>query len=337
MIENFKTSNNSGLPKYKQLADLIVNYAISGKAKINDKLPSVQILSSELNLSRETIFKALDIVARKGIIKASNRKGYYITKITSDIDYRVFLMLDRLTSFKEKIYDAIRLNLGEKSEVDIYFHHRNKSVFKSIITQNINSYTHFVISTFFYEDVSDILNSIPNKRLILIDKFEPLVKTQHSQIYQDFSEDIFRSLYQLNESIKKYKKICLVAPSASPHKDMVVKGFEKYCNHFKVPYSLCENDGMSTIKKGDVYLLISAKNDDLVKIIKYCNSNNCTLGKEIGVISYNETQLKEVLEGGITVISTDFYRMGQRAAEIIKDGTTVIEANPSKVFFRKSL
>jgi DNA-binding LacI/PurR family transcriptional regulator len=39
------------------------------------------------------------------------------------------------------------------------------------------------------------------------------------------------------------------------------------------------------------------------------------LGKDIGVISYNDTPLKDLL--GITVISTDFQVMGETAAYMI--------------------
>jgi len=39
------------------------------------------------------------------------------------------------------------------------------------------------------------------------------------------------------------------------------------------------------------------------------------LGEDIGIISYNDTPLKELL--GITVISTDFQKMGSAAAEMI--------------------
>ena len=46
-------------------------------------------------------------------------------------------------------------------------------------------------------------------------------------------------------------------------------------------------------------------------------SENLTLAKDIGVISYNDTLLKEIVEGGITTITTDFNVMGKRLAEMI--------------------
>ena len=41
------------------------------------------------------------------------------------------------------------------------------------------------------------------------------------------------------------------------------------------------------------------------------------LGTDIGVISYNDTPLKDLL--GITVISTDFQKMGILAAKMLLD------------------
>ena len=41
------------------------------------------------------------------------------------------------------------------------------------------------------------------------------------------------------------------------------------------------------------------------------------LGKEVGVISYNETPLKRFLLNGLTTISTDFVAMGSTVANLI--------------------
>lgn len=337
MIQYFHIKENSQVPKYKQLADSIIAHISSGKVGIDTKLPSVKALSSELSLSRETVFKGLNLVSEKGIITSKNRKGYYVTKTNTNIDFRVFFMLDKITSFKEKIYDGLRFNLEKNSEVDIFFHHSNKKVFKSIIIENLNSYTHFVISTFFKEDITDVLNLIPENKLIIIDKYEPNIKKAHSQIFQDFSQDIYNSLCSAHSIISKYSELCLVAPKSAPHRTYVLKGFNQYSNKNKTKCSVIEFAKRNTLKSDTAYLLIGIKNDDLVEIIKFCKENNYTLGNEVGVISYNDTQLKEVLEGGITVISTDFKQMGRRVAAVIKNNEKVIEANSSKLILRKSL
>ena len=67
------------------------------------------------------------------------------------------------------------------------------------------------------------------------------------------------------------------------------------------------------LKSGDLFVTI--EESDLVNLIKQIREDEFTLGKEIGVISYNDTPLKDLL--GITVVSTDFKFMGEVAAQKI--------------------
>jgi DNA-binding LacI/PurR family transcriptional regulator len=62
-------------------------------------------------------------------------------------------------------------------------------------------------------------------------------------------------------------------------------------------------------------IFITIRERDLVNLVKQVRQNNLKLGEDIGIISYNETPLKELL--GITVITTDFKAMGESAAYMI--------------------
>ncbi len=57
--------------------------------------------------------------------------------------------------------------------------------------------------------------------------------------------------------------------------------------------------------------------DDLVTLIEKILSSNFEVGKDVGVISYNETAIKKIILNGITTISTDFQMMGEKTAELI--------------------
>lgn len=61
------------------------------------------------------------------------------------------------------------------------------------------------------------------------------------------------------------------------------------------------------------------------------------VGKEVGIISYNETPLKEILLDGITIISTDFEKLGQTAAQMILENRKEYIANPFRLMVRNSL
>jgi DNA-binding LacI/PurR family transcriptional regulator len=57
--------------------------------------------------------------------------------------------------------------------------------------------------------------------------------------------------------------------------------------------------------------------DDLLVLLEKIKSTSLKVGKNIGIISYNETPWKSFLLDGITTISTDFKKMGEMAAHMI--------------------
>jgi DNA-binding LacI/PurR family transcriptional regulator len=59
------------------------------------------------------------------------------------------------------------------------------------------------------------------------------------------------------------------------------------------------------------------------------------LGQEIGIISFNETTLKELLN--ITVITTDFNTMGNTAATLLLENKRIKVKNPFYMIRRDSL
>jgi DNA-binding LacI/PurR family transcriptional regulator len=62
--------------------------------------------------------------------------------------------------------------------------------------------------------------------------------------------------------------------------------------------------------------------NDLVILIEKIHEIKLQVGKQIGVISYNETPLKKIIQNGITTISTEIQIMGKRAAELILGKST---------------
>ena len=78
-------------------------------------------------------------------------------------------------------------------------------------------------------------------------------------------------------------------------------------------------------------------NQNLIVLIKKMRDQRLVLGKDIGIISYNETLLKEIVEGGITTISTDFKEMGKRLAQMIINRERFLIENPNDLIIRNSL
>ena len=55
----------------------------------------------------------------------------------------------------------------------------------------------------------------------------------------------------------------------------------------------------------------------MVLLIEKIIETKLKVGKQMGVIYYNETPLKKNILNGITAISPDFHLMGEKAAQLI--------------------
>ena len=92
---------------------------------------------------------------------------------------------------------------------------------------------------------------------------------------------------------------------------------------------------MHQLKTGEAYIVIEETN--LVNLIKSCRSGELKVGKDVDIISYNETPLKEILLDGISIISTDHAKMRETAARLILENRKEKIKNPFTLILRKSL
>jgi DNA-binding LacI/PurR family transcriptional regulator len=72
-------------------------------------------------------------------------------------------------------------------------------------------------------------------------------------------------------------------------------------------------------------------------MVKIARNYQLKLGKKFGIVSFNDTMLKEVVAGGITTISTDFAEMGKTLADMVLNKKSIQVRNPAKLIIRNSL
>ncbi|TKD57918.1 GntR family transcriptional regulator [Flavobacterium sp. ASW18X] len=331
--------SDSKKPKYLRLAEAITKQIQDGKLGMNQKLPSVNKLSKEFSFSRETVFKALAYLSEKGIVRAVDKIGYFVTDVVAEQEYSIFLLLDKFTPFKEDLYNSMRLKLGSKAKVDLFFHHQNPQVFANLIAQNAKNYSHFVITTYLDDAklLKETLKKLPEEKVILIDKQESSASKDSGMIFQDFQNDIYNALKDNLELVQKYQRYILITHENAPHAPFITSGFKKFCKDYQLKSEIHHRVDPVAFEAGNLYITIDAYDRDLVDIIKLTRSNGWQLGNQVGLISYNDTTTKEVLDGGITVISTDFKKMGVDTANMILTGKMEQKPNTTNVILRNSL
>jgi DNA-binding LacI/PurR family transcriptional regulator len=169
--------------------------------------------------------------------------------------------------------------------------------------------------------------------VFILDRLKPDLKI-YPVLYQDFENDFYDALVEGHELLKKYRKLVFVNPGGKEPAERV-KGFERFCNAngfgFQVVKSL---DGLRP-ELYEAYFVTSDR--DLVEIVKLARDYNYKLGKKFGIVSFNDTMLKEVVAGGITTISTDFIEMGKTLTDMVLSKKIVQVRNPSRLIVRNSL
>src|SRR5205085_1903786 len=95
----------------------------------------------------------------------------------------------------------------------------------------------------------------------------------------------------------------------------IIKGFLNFCDTYAFNNKIVHNMVNEPIDSGEVF--INLMEDDLVNLIEKIMATKLVVGKDVGVISYNETPVKKIILEGITTISTDFKIMGERTAQLI--------------------
>jgi DNA-binding transcriptional regulator YhcF (GntR family) len=324
--------------KYVQLTNAIVQAIEQGKLEKDYLLPSINEMSYELDISRDTVEKAYRKLKSLGVVGSIPGRGYFISKTDFKQSIKVFLIFNKLSAHKKIIYDSIVSVLGEKAAIDFYIYNNDFNLFKKLIQGRKEAYTHYVIIPHFVEgsdQANDIINEIKDGQLILLDKLIPGIQRNYSAVYENFEQDIFGALKEALPRLQKYERLKIVFPAYNYFPDEILKGFHAFCHEYAFEYSVIYDIAAEKIEEGDVF--INLVEDDLVVLLGKIQHSKFEVGKHIGIISYNETPWKEFILQGITTISTDFKKMGELAAQMILNNEKNHIEVPFSVTLRKSL
>ena len=328
----------SATPKYYQLANSIIKAIVDKKVQQDDILPSINEVSYAFEISRDTAEKAYKYLKGLGILGSVPGKGYYVQQTNLDQRYKVLLLFNKLSEHKKIIYDSFADKLGKQANIDFYIYNSDFSLFKKLLSQNLNEYTHVVILPHFrerWEHVDEVINTIPKEKLILLDKKLKGVTGEYGAVYENFQEDIYGALEKAKDKLQRYHTLKIIFPENTYYPEEIYDGFVQFCQNYAFNSKKVDDITEEEMQPGDVY--INMRESDLVLLIERVISMNLKIGKDVGVISYNETPLKKFILNGITTISTDFKSMGEMAAQLIQENSRSQIEVPFFVTMRSSL
>ena len=203
-------------PKYLQIVNSIIKGLKEGTLEQDDVLPSINELSYEYDISRDTAEKAYKQLKQIGILGSVPGKGYFIKSTEAQQEFKILLMFNKLSAHKKILYDSFVDTLGGAAAIDFYVYNNDYNLFKKILSQNLTSgYTHFVIIPHFNEGgdgVKEILNKVPKGKLILLDKTICGLEGEHASVFENFEKDLYTSLEKAHPKLEKYQTLKLIFP-----------------------------------------------------------------------------------------------------------------------------
>lgn len=308
--------------KYRQIVAYIEQAIEQGGLAVGEQLPSINQLRADFGVSRVTVLQALRDLTARGIIQSSPGKGYFVQTTTVEDRKRIFLLFDEFSPYKEILYTAIKDELAGRGAIDIYFHHFNRKVFERLITDSAGNYTDYIIMPMEYEGLEAALAKLPSRRVYILDQGWQVVGQKYPSVCQDFFKMMSEALTEALPLVRQYDSLHIVYQN-EPEKDMIerinnayVDGVRHFCEQHQVPLHIHQdNRGAEPMKAGQLFVIL---NDwGLIDVIKKSRKQQLMLGRDIGVIAINESPIREVIEGGIASISTDFQEMGRKMVELL--------------------
>jgi len=311
------------IPVYKQLIQSIKTLIDNGNYREGDFIPSMNELSNELEISKETVKKAYAILREKGIIDSSHGKGFYVTN-NQDNKIKILLLFDKMSMYKQVLYNSFLNTIGDNAEITIRVHNYDLELFQEFIEENLDIFDYYIITAHFplkpdiNKEVIKTLKKIPNRKLLLLDRYIDELPGNFGAVYQDFENDVFDGLEQGVDQLKKFNKLNVVSTTGSIYAPLIKKSVERFCTLYGIKYEFQNDVKKVKLQKQEVFLILNSQlNTELIELARIAKREKCKIGEDIGIISYNESPVNEIILGGLTVLSTDFNQMGELAAKMV--------------------
>ncbi|MBO9618276.1 MAG: GntR family transcriptional regulator [Niabella sp.] len=336
-MESKLINKDRRLPRVQQVVEFIRKGIEKGQFKFDDQLPTINGFSSRYGVARDTVEKAYRLLKQSGHIRSMPGRGYFVDARKKD-QLRILLVLNKLSAYKKIVYNSFVKTLGDRARVDLQVHHYNFRLLKEIVESKMGQYHYYAIMPHFdgklkQADLIKTLNKVPEDELIILDKRVKGLKTGCIEVFQDFEKDIYQALVSAKDILAKYTTLSIILRTDSLHPKEIIDGAGKFCEQTGRKFSVLSGLEEETLTPGKVY--IDTSESDLAVLLKKSKEQGLVPGKDIGIISFNETALKDLLN--ITVITTDFAAMGTKAAECILSNKKEKIANPFYMIRRSSV
>lgn len=335
LIQKITDLNDLGmLTKHEKIVRGVTECITENHFNLGDVLPSVNEMAQRLGYSRETIVKAYKVLKERGIIHSKQGLGYFVTNNDVRQQLKLALILYGFQTFQRDFYNKFRKALGSRYQIDVFFHHNNMDMFDSILNNIKLKYGKYVVAPIQSEEALKALHILPKDKLLIIDRYL-YVDDRVSYISQEFEDSLSEVFDELRDRIRGFDEIILYYRNDVDYPSGIYNAFKRFCEREGLDAKVFPEYDPQHLRPGCFYFTIG--DTDLWLLIKDAKEEGMEIGKDLGILSHNDSLVKEIIEGGITTFSTDFGKMAVMSAESIIERKKLNEIIPCKLIRRKSL
>ncbi|WP_343486655.1 GntR family transcriptional regulator [Allomuricauda sp. d1] len=329
-----KLEGINSLSKHEQLVLGIMDTINSGHLRVGDQLPSINVMVDEVGFARKTIVKAYEELKGRGLVESKKTKGYFVVSNNTDLYLKIALIMYSFQRFQQEFYNTLRKQFEDRVQIDVFFHHNNEEVFETIFSNISGKYGMYVVAPIESEISKKVLKTVTPEKLLIVDRFLNLGEG-YTYIAQEFEKSTYSNLNTLLPKISRYKKCILFFRNDRDYPQGILKSFNVFCDKNSIAFEVQKSYEQDHVAKDNLYLTIN--DADLWLLLRDCRNNDFRIGKDVGVLSFNDHIVKEIISGGITTISADFTQMALMTAENIRELGFTNFVVPTRLIERDSL
>jgi DNA-binding transcriptional regulator YhcF (GntR family) len=326
----------SAVPKYRQLVDQVCRGIRDGALRRGDRLPSINALCRANALSRDTVVKAYNRLKAMGVLASAHGKAFSVTADRLPGTPSVLLLFDAFTPYKETVYEAMRAEAAGRLELDIWFHHFRPDAFCRVLADARGRYARYVVMAFPNDTVRRALAAADPARLLLFDIDLDFPGRRCAAVLQSHDRGLTAALVEAEPRLRAYRSVTLAFPPGKHHPAVIPPAFRRFCRSRRLPCRVVDRVDPAAVRAGEAWFVI--EDADLVALVQAARRDRLRIGKDLGILSYNETPMKAILEPGMSVVSIDFAELGRKAVRLILDPSAPrVSIEPTRFIPRGSL
>ncbi len=308
-----RVDSASSVPKYRQVIDAITLGIEHKRLKVGDKLPSITELCNNNRIGRDTVLLALNYLKSKGIITSHQGKGYFISSAEVKCEERIMIIFHEISNHTHSLFHALIGALDSRMLFDVCFYNNDRHRLSKIIDNNSGKYSTYILVAKASDECQSLINSLPDRKIVLFDR-PGNGAVQNGMLFHDYAADFEEILLQLKDRYSKYNRLVFMHQSENEPYGRVA-GFKRFCEREGIDFKILGPGEPYKPELMELYFVSGDKN--LAALVRTARSNFFDIGKNFGIVSFDEAVLKEVILGGLTTIDTDYVKLGSKMADCV--------------------